>query len=98
MPRPPCWSRSSTWHRDWLVSHNITITFLPTALAESVMALEWPSSASLRFLLTGADTLHHYPSPSLPFALVNNYGPTEATVLAAFAHILPTEHADIPPP
>lgn len=68
--------------RNWLGERGITITFLPTALAESVMALEWPATTSLRFLLTGADTLQHYPSPSLPFALINNYGPTEATVVA----------------
>jgi len=83
--------------RDWLVSHAITITFLPTALAESVLALQWPLTASLRFLLTGADTLHHYPSPTLPFSLINNYGPTEATVVATFGRVFPNAHPDGPP-
>jgi amino acid adenylation domain-containing protein len=83
--------------RDWLVSHRITITFLPTPLAESVMFLEWPPTTSLRLLLTGADTLHHYPPPGLPFALVNNYGPTEATVVATFGRVPPVVHADGPP-
>jgi amino acid adenylation domain-containing protein len=83
--------------RDWLVAQGITITFLPTPLAESIMMLEWPETTSLRFLLTGADTLHHYPPPSLPFAVVNNYGPTETTVVATFGLVPPTEHADMPP-
>ncbi len=83
--------------RDWLVDHAITITFLPTALAEGVLALEWPEATALRYLLTGADTLHHYPSPSLPFALVNNYGPTEATVVTTYGLVPPTEHANLPP-
>jgi len=61
--------------RDWLVGCGITITFLPTALAEIVITLEWPLTTSLRFLLTGADMLHHHPSPTLPFVLINNYGP-----------------------
>jgi amino acid adenylation domain-containing protein len=83
--------------RDWLVQHGITITFLPTALAEGVMALDWPSTSSLRFLLTGADMLHRYPSLSLPFTVVNNYGPTETTVVATSGHVPPTEHVDTPP-
>src|SRR5215470_9943609 len=33
-------------------------------------------------MLTGGDTLHHYPPAGLPFILVNNYGPAECTVVA----------------
>lgn len=88
---------SPTLLRDWLVSLGITITFLPTPLAESAMFLEWPPTTSLRLLLTGADTLRHYPPPTLPFAVVNNYGPTETTVVATYGHALPTAHADVLP-
>lgn len=75
--------------RDWFIENHITISFLPTALAESIIALHWPSSVSLRYLLTGADTLRHYPSADLPFALINNYGPTEATVVTTSGRIWP---------
>src|SRR5437899_2293064 len=46
----------------------------------------------LRVMLTGADTLHHYPPRKLPFRLVNNYGPTECTVLATSGTVLSNEH------
>ncbi len=73
--------------RDWLVTNQITISFLPTALAERVMLLDWPADTALRFLLTGADTLHRYPDKGLPFTLVNNYGPTECTVVATSGRV-----------
>ena len=69
--------------RDWLVEQGISITFLATPLAERMLLLKWPEQTALRVLLTGADTLHRRPSPELPFALVNNYGPTECTVVAS---------------
>jgi amino acid adenylation domain-containing protein len=75
--------------RDWLVTSGITISFLPTALAERVMASSWPDQTSLRFLLTGADTLHRRPVNGLPFQLVNNYGPTECTVVATSGRVRP---------
>jgi amino acid adenylation domain-containing protein len=68
--------------RDWMVSQRITIAFAATAMAENLMQLEWPETTALRFLLTGADTLKKYPSTRLPFVLVNNYGPTEGTVVS----------------
>jgi len=83
--------------RDWLVSHGITIGFAPTPLAESMIALEWPPETALRVLLTGADTLHGYPPPNLPFALVNNYGPTECTVVATSCLVPAKEHPAVHP-
>ncbi len=82
--------------RDWLVAERITISFLPTPLAERVLALDWPRETALRFLLTGGDALHHRPSPALPFTLVNNYGPSENTVVATSAIVAPV--GDEPPP
>ena len=75
--------------RDWLIDQEITIAFVPTALAERLITLEWPMTTKLRLLLTGADTLHHYPRPGLPFALINNYGPTETTVVASSGSVAP---------
>jgi amino acid adenylation domain-containing protein len=67
---------------DYLSTRGITVSFLPTPLAESVLALDWPETASLRLMLTGGDKLHRHPSGAKPFALVNNYGPTENAVVA----------------
>ena len=83
--------------RDWLISQEITICFLATPLAEQAMTLEWPTKPSLRVMLTGADTLHHYPPRKLPFELVNNYGPTECTVVATSGTVLPNEQPGLLP-
>ena len=84
--------------RDWLVARAITVSFVPTALAEALLTLDWPRDAALRFLLTGGDTLHRRPRRGLPFRLVNNYGPTEATVVATSGEIAPDETAAALPP
>ncbi|MEH1970996.1 non-ribosomal peptide synthase/polyketide synthase [Nostoc sp.] len=67
--------------QDWLQRQNITISFLPTPVAEQLLSLEWRENTALRILLTGGDKLHRYPSSLLPFQVVNNYGPTENTVV-----------------
>ncbi len=83
--------------RDWIVAQRITITFLATPLAESMLLLDWPREVDLRILLTGADTLHRRPSARLPFVLVNNYGPTECTVVATSGVVAPAESNTRPP-
>ena len=80
--------------RDWIVRTGITISFLPTVLAESMIGLQWPPESQFRVLLTGADTLRRYPPRDLPFALVNNYGPTECTVVATSGRICPEESSE----
>lgn len=68
--------------RDWLAKREISIGFAPTPLAERLLALPWPGSTRLRTLLTGGDILHVHPRAGLPFRVINNYGPTECTVVA----------------
>ena len=84
--------------RDWLLARKITIAFVPTPLAERLLDLEWPSSTPLRALLTGGDTLQHYPPEGLPFQLINNYGPTECTVVATSCPVQAKAHPDARPP
>jgi amino acid adenylation domain-containing protein len=78
--------------QDWLISHQITIGFLPTPLMESVQNLAWPAASPLRTLLTGGDKLHRSPSSALSFEVVNNYGPTENTVVST-SGVLPKDEA-----
>ncbi len=86
IPPETCRSNPAALH-DWLVAEGINITFLATPLAERMLLLQWPEQTALRILLTGADTLHRRPMPDLPFALINNYGPTECTVVATSGRV-----------
>jgi acyl carrier protein len=67
-------------------------------LAQRLIFLDWPTETSLRFLLTGADVLQQYPPAGLPFTLVNNYGPTECTVVALSGIVTPHERPAALPP
>jgi amino acid adenylation domain-containing protein/thioester reductase-like protein/non-ribosomal peptide synthase protein (TIGR01720 family) len=71
----------------WLKNNRITVSFMPTPLAEALLDEEWPDDMSLRALLTGGDQLRRRPSKDLPCALVNHYGPTENTVVATCAPV-----------
>jgi len=83
--------------QNWLLEQRITIGFVPSPLAEQMLRLDWPREAPMRLMLTGADTLHEYPSPKLPFQLVNNYGPTECTVVATSGIVEPVAHTGLLP-
>jgi amino acid adenylation domain-containing protein len=82
--------------RDWLVAEQITVSFLPTPLAEAVLALEWPAETRLRVLLTGGDRLQRAPRPGLPFTVVNNYGVSEATVVSTSGVVPPNDSGAVP--
>lgn len=75
--------------RDWLLDRGITVTFLPTPLAEAALELDWPERAPLRYLLTGGDRLRRRPRSGLPFTVVNNYGVSEATVVSTSGIVAP---------
>ncbi|HEY6324424.1 MAG TPA: amino acid adenylation domain-containing protein, partial [Thermoanaerobaculia bacterium] len=78
----------------WLAEAEVTISFLPTPLAEALLGelaggAPPPPRLALRALLTGGDRLRLRPAAGLPFALVNHYGPTETTVVATCGVVLP---------
>jgi amino acid adenylation domain-containing protein len=86
----------------WLAEQRIGHCFLPTPLAEAVLAE--PAAAalagSLRVLLVGGDRLHRW-AGGVPFRLVNDYGPTESTVVATSGDVAaapPRSSADALPP
>ncbi|MDB6000043.1 MAG: Non-ribosomal peptide synthetase component [Rhizobacter sp.] len=80
----------------WMAHERITIGFVPTPLAELLLREPMPAGLALRALLTGGDRLHRAPPDGLPFTLHNNYGPTEATVVATSTPLSP--RADAVPP
>jgi amino acid adenylation domain-containing protein len=73
----------------WMAEREITVSFLPTPLAEAVLSETLPAGLCLRALLTGGDRLRRRPAEGLPFALVNHYGPTESTVVATAGRVGP---------
>jgi amino acid adenylation domain-containing protein len=82
--------------RDWLVKERITVAFVPTIFAEPMLAQSWPAGTALRYLLTGGEALHRHPTVGLPFTVVNNYGPTECTVVATSGVIPAAGPAETP--
>ena len=75
--------------RQWMIRERVTIAFVPTVYATPMIATQWPATTALRLLLTGGDVLHRAPAVQLPFDVVNNYGPTECTVVATSAVLDP---------
>jgi amino acid adenylation domain-containing protein len=82
---------------DWLGAEAITISFLPTPLAEAIIEEQWPPDVALRALLTGGDQLHPI-RKALPFALFNHYGPTEYSVVTTWTPVVTGTETDASPP
>jgi amino acid adenylation domain-containing protein len=80
----------------WLADERITVTHLPTPLAEAVLDERWPSHTVLRLVHAGGSAFQRGVPPGLPFSLVNVYGPAECTVAVTTAALLPD--SPVPPP
>nr|AFH75330.1 nonribosomal peptide synthetase [Pseudomonas sessilinigenes] len=64
----------------WWRAQPLDVSFLPTPVAEHAFSQE-QKHPTLRTLLIGGDRLRQF-DQAQSFTLVNNYGPTEATVVA----------------
>ncbi|MEU2227240.1 amino acid adenylation domain-containing protein [Streptomyces sp. NPDC018347] len=73
----------------WLAERRVTGTFVSTPLLEALAALDWSEPTSLEYVLTGGDALRLPAGLRLPFRVVNNYGPTESTVVTTSAEVVP---------
>jgi amino acid adenylation domain-containing protein len=78
--------------KEYLLTHGIRMSFLPTPLAE-VMLEEWEEDevVELRGVLTGGDKLRRRPRAGAGYRLYNHYGPTENTVVATGGEVLASE-------
>ncbi|NOK80121.1 MAG: hypothetical protein GFH27_549281n458, partial [Chloroflexi bacterium AL-W] len=81
---------------EWEVMQAVTTTYLPTPLLEAALSLGWEGHPGLRCVLTGGDKLHQSPSEDSSFVLIDNYGPTENTVVSVWKEVEPAQEG-IPP-
>ncbi|MFI9640465.1 AMP-binding protein [Micromonospora sp. NPDC051925] len=72
--------------------HDVTHSFVSPQLAEELVALDWTAQpTTLRELYAGGDRLRKRPPSTLPFPLVNLYGPTECTVISTGGVVQPAD-------
>ncbi|MFI6442229.1 non-ribosomal peptide synthetase [Streptomyces sp. NPDC050759] len=85
----------TTWWQD----AGISLSILPTPLAELVLGRPWPALPRLRHLEIGGDRLRSWPAPEVTAQVHNAYGPAEATVLTTVHRLDPAaEDTGVQPP
>ncbi|WP_304168426.1 non-ribosomal peptide synthetase, partial [Lonsdalea britannica] len=82
----PAISRDPDQLLTWWSAQPLDVSFLPTPVAELAFVRE-VAPATLRTLLVGGDRLNRQPYAGARFTLINNYGPTENTVVATSGEI-----------
>ncbi|MFP1882292.1 amino acid adenylation domain-containing protein [Lonsdalea quercina] len=86
----PAISRDPDQLLAWWSAQPLDVSFLPTPVAELAFVRE-VAPATLRTLLVGGDRLTRQPFAGARFTLINNYGPTENTVVASSGDICADE-------
>jgi amino acid adenylation domain-containing protein len=71
----------------WWSQAGITVTFVPTPVAEGILEQPLPPEIKVRELLIGGDRLHRRPGEDLPFRLMNHYGPAEYSVVSTVGEV-----------
>lgn len=82
----------------WLAAEEVTLTFVPTGVAEILFTRRWPAQMKLRLFTTGGDRLRVRPPAGLSFTVLNGYGPTENTVFSTIAEVEPEDGSNRLPP
>ncbi len=77
-------------------SQEITHSFISTAVVPGFLSAAANKPLALKYLLTGGDKLVYPELDPVNFTLVNNYGPTENTVVATNYHLSARDQNPIP--
>ncbi len=81
-------TRGSVWRlKEYVEREGITMSFLPTPLAEVMMEEGLEGSGEMRGMLTGGDRLRKRPKGRGGSKVYNHYGPTENTVVATGSEV-----------
>jgi non-ribosomal peptide synthetase component F len=78
---PPSATRDPEALLAWWKDQDHELSLLPTPIADLAFA-QGMVAPKLRTLLVGGDRLNRLPSPESQVRVINNYGPTESTVVA----------------
>ncbi len=77
---------------DEYISYGITHSFIATALVPGFVEITRNNITGLQYVLTGGDALGSIDISGLDYTLVNNYGPTENTVVASYYPLTENTH------
>ncbi|MEO7537379.1 MAG: amino acid adenylation domain-containing protein, partial [Ferruginibacter sp.] len=79
------------------IEKGITHSFISTALAPEFINASGSKITSLKYVLTGGDKLSSLDLTAINFSLVNNYGPTENTVVTTNYKLAAKDSDTVPP-
>ncbi len=82
--------------QQYILDNEINVAFLPTPLAERMLALPRGEGEQFKYLLTGGDKMHRCIDRQPDFKVINHYGPTENTVVAT-SSLVDFEQQESPP-